>query len=546
MTLGRALTTIGSWTMISRILGFVRDMLIARYLGAGFASDCFNAAFRLPNLFRSLFAEGAFSAAFVPAFSRKLKGSDGLQAARHFAEDVLAVFIPVLLLFTALAQVFMPWIATLLFGGFDDTPGKMDFTIQLSRLTFPYLMLISLTALLGGILNSLSRFAAAAATPVFLNLCLITAVLVWQPDVSAYAVKKNVSLLPQFLADQTLTATAQAIAVSVAGVCQFIWLLVVCHRAGVPLRLRWPRLSPDVKALLVVILPATLGAGIYQISQFINSFFASHLPQGAMSHLFYADRLNQLPLGVIGIALGTAILPALSRFVADEDTQGANDLHNRAAEIAMLVCLPATVALVVCAIPLTKTFFLRGAFSVQDAYQTAYALMGLVAGLPAYVLIRILTPGFFARGDTRTPVKTAAVGLVINIALNLLALRLHMGVLGLSLATAIGAWVNCGLLYFLLRKHGHVQADARFKKRLLRQILASAVMGVVVAGLVHAGMNGLERDWFLGPTWLRVAGMSILVTAGLITYFGVGSVVGAFDREQIYALARRKRKAVDK
>jgi putative peptidoglycan lipid II flippase len=293
--------------------------------------------------------------------------------------------------------------------------------------------------------------------------------------------------------------------------------------------------------LLVVILPATLGAGIYQVSQFINSFFASHLPQGAMSHLFYADRLNQLPLGVIGIALGTAILPAISRFIAEDNKQAANDIHNRAAEIAMLVCLPATVALIVCAIPLTKTFFLRGAFSVHDAYQTAYALMGLVVGLPAYVLIRVLTPGFFARGDTRTPVKTAGVGLVINIALNLVALQLKMGVLGLSLATALGAWVNCGLLYYLLHKHGHVWADARFKKRVVRQILASIIMGFVVGGLVYAGM-----DWFLGPTLIRVAAMAVLVVAGLVTYFVVGGAVGAFDKEQIYALARRKRKAGNK
>jgi putative peptidoglycan lipid II flippase len=541
MNLARALTTIGSWTMLSRILGFVRDMLIARYLGAGFASDCFNAAFRLPNLFRSLFAEGAFSAAFVPSFSRKLRGGDGLPEARHYAEEVLAVFIPVLLLFTAVAQIFMPWIASALFGGFENTAGKMDFTVQLSRLTFPYLMLISLTALLGGILNSLSRFAAAAATPIFLNLCLITAVLLWRPDVSPYAVKSNAALLPAFLSGQQTTATAQAVAVSIAGVCQFVWLLVVCHQAKVPLRLRWPKLTPDVKSLLVVILPATLGAGIYQVSQFINSFFASHLPQGAMSHLFYADRLNQLPLGVIGIALGTAILPAISRFIAEDNKQAANDIHNRAAEIAMLVCLPATVALIVCAIPLTKTFFLRGAFSVHDAYQTAYALMGLVVGLPAYVLIRVLTPGFFARGDTRTPVKTAGVGLVINIALNLVALQLKMGVLGLSLATALGAWVNCGLLYYLLHKHGHVWADARFKKRVVRQILASIIMGFVVGGLVYAGM-----DWFLGPTLIRVAAMAVLVVAGLVTYFVVGGAVGAFDREQIYALARRKRKAGNK
>ncbi len=537
MNLARALTTIGSWTLLSRVLGFVRDMLIARYLGAGFASDCFNAAFRLPNLFRSLFAEGAFSAAFVPAFAKKMReDSGGLGGARAFAEDVLAVFVPVLLLVTALAQLFMPWIAGLMFSGFDAVPGKMDFTVQLSRLTFPYMMLISLAALLSGILNSLSRFAAAAATPIFLNLCLISAVVYWQPDLSPHAVRNDPRLLADFLASQRTTATAQAIAVSISGALQFLWLLWACRRAGIGLHLRLPKLSPAVKNLLKVILPATLGAGIYQVSQFINSFFASHLPQGAISHLFYADRLNQLPLGVVGIALGTAILPSISRFVAEDNKQAANDIHNRAAEMAMLVCLPATIALAVCALPLTKTFFLRGAFTLQDAQWTAYALMGLVVGLPAYVLIRVLTPGYFARGDTKTPVKTAAIGLAVNILLNVAALKLDLNVLGLALATALGAWVNCGLLYTLLHRHGHVWADARFKKRLVRQLVASAVMGALVWGLLF-----VLQDWFLGPTLLRVAGLGILVFSGIALYFLIGGGIGAFDREQVYGLLRRKR-----
>lgn len=540
MNLARALTTIGSWTLLSRVLGFLRDALIARYLGAGFASDCFNAAFVLPNLFRSLFAEGAFSAAFVPAFARKMRDGaantdGGLAGARRFAEDVLAFFIPVLLLFTALAQIFMPWIAGAIFSGFADIPGKMDFTIQLSRLTFPYLMLISLAALLSGVLNSLSRFAAAAATPIFLNLCLIGAVLVWQPTVSPYAAKFHASELKAFLAQQNITATAQAIAVSVAGALQFLWLLWACHRAGMPMRLRPPKLSPDVRALLLVILPATLGAGIYQISIFINRFFASHLPEGSMSHLFYADRLNQLPLGVVGIALGTAILPSISRFVANGETDEANNMHNRAAEIAMLVCLPATVALIVCALPLTQTLFQRGAFSLEDSRQTSQALAGMVVGLPAYVLIRVLTPGFFARGDTRTPVKTAGMSLLFNLAANLVLMK-SLGVLGLALATALSAWVNCILLYVLLHRQGHVTADSRFKKRLLRQILTSVAMGAIVWSVLY-----VIDHWFAGPLALRISGLSILVIIGVLSYFVIGGILGAFDKEQLLALARRKR-----
>jgi putative peptidoglycan lipid II flippase len=540
MNLARALTTIGSWTMISRLLGFVRDTLIARYLGAGFASDCFNAAFVLPNLFRSLFAEGAFSAAFVPAFARRMReaeseGKGGLTAAGRFAEDVLAVFVPVLLLFTALAQIFMPWIAGALFDGFKDIPGKQEFTTHLSRITFPYLVFISLTALMSGILNSLSRFAAAAATPIFLNLCLIGAVLIWQPEISPYAAKFNADKLPQFLLQQNVTATAQAVAVSVAGVLQFAWLLWACRRAGVPLRLRLPRLTPDVKALLLVILPATLGAGIYQISIFINRFFASHLPEGSLSHMFYADRLNQLPLGVVGIALGTAILPSISKYVANDQPGEANNMHNRAAEIAMLVCLPATVALIVCALPLTQTLFQRGAFTLEDSRQTSLALAGMVVGLPAYVMIRVLTPGFFARGDTKTPVKTAGLSLLVNLAVNF-ALMGKLGVLGLSLATALAAWVNCALLYIILHRKGHVRADARFLLRLVRQIIASACMGGIVWAILYA-----IDHWFIGVLFQRISGLGILVVMGVLSYFVIGGIVGAYDKEQLLLLARRKK-----
>jgi putative peptidoglycan lipid II flippase len=545
MNLARALTTIGSWTLISRVLGFVRDTLIARYLGAGFASDCFNAAFVLPNLFRSLFAEGAFSAAFVPAFAKRmreaeLEGKGGLTAAGRFAEDVLAIFVPVLLLFTALAQVFMPWIAGALFDGFKDIPGKLDFTTHLSRITFPYLMLISLAALVSGILNSLSRFAAAAATPIFLNLCLIGAVLLWRPEISPYAAKFNADQMPAFLAQQNITATAQAVAVSVAGVLQFGWLLWACKRAGVPLRLRLPKLTPEVKALLMVILPATLGAGVYQISIFINRFFASHLPEGSLSHMFYADRLNQLPLGVVGIALGTAILPSISKFVAAGDTQQASNMHNRAAEIAMLVCLPATVALIVCALPLTQTLFQRGAFSLEDSHQTSLALAGMVAGLPAYVLIRVLTPGFFARGDTKTPVKTAAVSLLFNLGLNLALMNIGLGVLGLSLATAFAAWINCILLYVILHRNGHVRADARFLKRLVRQIIASLCMGALVWAVLY-----VIDHWFVDVLAVRISGLAILVFIGMLGYFVIGGIIGAYDKDQLLALARRKPKATD-
>jgi putative peptidoglycan lipid II flippase len=246
-----------------------------------------------------------------------------------------------------------------------------------------------------------------------------------------------------------------------------------------------------------------------------------------------------LPLGVVGIALGTAILPSISKFVAAGETQQASNMHNRAAEIAMLVCLPATVALIVCALPLTQTLFQRGAFSLEDSHQTSLALAGMVAGLPAYVLIRVLTPGFFARGDTKTPVKTAAIALLFNLGLNLLLMG-RLGVLGLSLATALAAWVNCTLLYSILHKHGHVRADARFLKRLVRQILASVCMGA----LVWAVLTVIDH-WFAGALALRLSGLAILVIIGVLGYFVIGGIIGAYDKEQLLALARRKPKVTD-
>ena len=397
-------------------------------------------------------------------FSKALHGEGGQPAALTFSRQVLSVFLPVLFFFTAIAEIFMPWIVEAMAGAYRDVPGKFELTVDLTRITFVYLLLISLVSLLAGILNSMSRFAAAAAAPILLNICLITAVLIFgstDPD-------------PDFI-----TARSLAVAVSVAGVLQFLWLLWAVHRTGLSLRVERPRLTPEVKRLLTIILPATFGAGIYQVSQLVDVFFATRLEEGAMSFLNYADRLNQLPLGVIGIALGTAILPALSRLIGREDKEGARRLMGTALELSMLLTIPAAVGLFVCAEPLVTAIFLGGRFDAGDAEVTAAVMAALSVGLPAYVLIKVFTPAYYARGDTKTPVYTALIALVVNVVLILLLID-ELRVVALPAAAASAAWTNCALLYLLLHRSGRFRIAPDVLGRVVRQLLAAAAMAALL------------------------------------------------------------------
>lgn len=516
MTLIRAAGLIGGLTLVSRVLGFAREMIMARVLGAGLAADAFNLAFKLPNIFRRLFAEGAFAAAFVPLFNRE-KAASGLSAACRFAEDVLAVLVPALLLLTALAEMVMPALVWLLNGGggFADVPGKLDLAVALSRVTFPYLFFISLCALLGGILNSLSRFAASAAAPVVLNVVLIAALL---------------------LAHGGEVATARWLAwgVAAAGLMQFLWLLWACRRAGVRLRLRLPRVTPQVGRFFAMLGPAALGAGVYQVSQLIDLFFASRLPQGSLSYLNYADRLNQLPLGVVGIALGTALLPQLASHNARGEEAEAIRIQNRAAELALFLAFPAAAALMVLSGPLVTALYMGGRFGAEDAAATAAVLMGLAAGLPAYVLVKVLTPAFFARGDTATPVKTALAALGLNVALILVLIQPY-GIAGLAWATAVSAWGNCALLYAILRRSGSFRFDAVFRRRMLGSAAAAALMAAALAGVLFASI--LRFD---GGTLERVGAVLAVVALGAAVYFLAAALFGVMPLKELKARLRRR------
>ncbi|MDE2561584.1 MAG: murein biosynthesis integral membrane protein MurJ [Sphingomonadales bacterium] len=520
-SLVRNVGTIGGLTALSRVFGFVRDMLLARVLGAGLAADAFQLAFILPNTFRRLFAEGAFSVAFVPMYSRALHGEGGEARAERFADDVLSVFVWVLLAFSAVAMIAMPGIVWVLAHEYTTVPGKFELSVLLSRITFPYLGFISLVAMLSGVLNARSRFGPGAFAPVLLNLVLISGIITgWYLRGSG--------------GDDRVVALALAVSVSLAGVAQFVYLWWAARGDGVRLRLARPKFTPEVRKLMMLILPATFGAGIYQISQFVDTFFATSLEQGSLTLLKMADRLNQMPLGIVGIALGTAILPMLSRHIQEDNAAEGQRLQANAFEMATLLTLPAAAALAVCAPAFTAAFFVGGKFTASDGATMADIVVALVAGLPAYVIVKILNPGFFAREDTRTPVWTALASLIFNIAVNLVVVR-RFGIVGLAGATAASASLNCLLLYTILHRRGWFHFTAKLAGRIARQLVAVAAMSAVLwflmplmASRYHG--NAVERVWSLG----------VLVIAGAAVFFATAWQVGALDRDLVAQLRRRR------
>jgi putative peptidoglycan lipid II flippase len=519
VNLAKALGSVGGLTLASRVLGLVRDALFARYVGAGFASDAFLIAFRLPNLFRALFAEGAFSAAFIPLFNRKVGDKDGrgLPDGLAFAEDALSVLFPVLLVLTVIMELAAWPVTWALSGGFNDaSPDQFAYAVGLARITFPYLLLISLVSLLGGILNSLHRFWINAAAPILLNATLIAALILFHE------------------ADPLLTARNQAIGVTVAGVLQLAWLILACRSAGVKLRLRRPRLNPEVKRLLSLIWPAAAGAGAVQFNLVVSTALAATLlPAGSVSYIYFADRLNQLPLGLIGIGLGTVLLPTISRQLGRGEETQAMTLQNRGVELALFLTLPATVALIVCGGPIVAALFQHGRFTPADGLATAQALALFSVGLPAYVLIKVLTPGFYARSDTRTPVRYATIAIAVNLVLNLV-LIVPLGHMGPPLATAIASSVNVALLYRALVRRGQFAPDAPLRRRAPRLLLAALAMGAVMFLLLD-----LFAPYVTGTSLQRWLAMLVLVGTGTLAYAIATFATGALRVADVTRLFRR-------
>ena len=520
MSLIRNVGTIGGLTLVSRLFGFARDILLARVLGAGGVADAWQLAFQLPNLFRRLFAEGAFASAFVPLFNRQMAEDEN--AARRFAGEVLAVLLPILVVFGAVMMLAMPWVLWA-FANQELRGDEANYAlaVMMGQIAFPYLMFMSLATLVAAILNSLSRFAAAAAAPILLNICLLTA-LVWG------------ALQPAGDWARAATGIGLAIAVSVSGLLQLLWLYWFMRRAGFRIPRLTPQITARVKEMGVLIVPAVFGAGVYQISRFIDLAFFRGLPDGSLTYMAMADRWNQLPLGIIGIALGTAILPALSRYISKAEDEEAVRLQANAVELAMLLTLPCAVALFITGFAFVKAFMEGQAFTAEDARVTGMVTSALVVGLPAYVLVKVLTPNFFARRDTKTPVYTAGISLVVTVGMNFVLVPL-LGVVGLALAGAIGAWVNIALLGGILARRGFFRLPARVVGRIGRIALAAGLMGAALVALMQ-----VVTPWLDGPFTMRLLAVGAIIAVSLVTY-GAGTVMlGVLDKATIQRLMRRQ------
>jgi putative peptidoglycan lipid II flippase len=518
MKLGKAFGTIGALTMVSRVLGFAREIVSARIMGAGPAAEVFALAFMIPNLFRRLFGEGAFSSGFVPLFSKRLNNGNGIEDAKEFAEEVLAVFAPVLMAVTAIFMIAMPlFIGLLAPDSWATGDTRMADAIELTRITMPYMVLICLVSLASGVVNSLNRFTAAAFAPALLNVALVGALLFEREG-------------------GMVTARTMAWGVLVGGVLQLGLLWWSMAKAGVKLSFRRPKMTPAVTELVVLILPATLAGGIYYLSQFFYAYFATRI-DGALVYLNQADRLNQLPLAIIGSALGTAILPAVSRAIDSTDKNEAGRIQGQAVDLGMLLTFPATAALMALSGPIMSVLFEGGKMTAEDAGKSAMVLSILVSGLPAYVLIKVLTPGFYARKDMKTPVTIGLIALGLGVLSNFILVPV-LGLAALPLSTSLAAWLNCIALYVILHNRGHYALNGDVALRVTRQLISALIMGIILWFMTQmlsgfAAQGKLQNILALGAT----------MAAGGIAYFGIGWIIGAINKDDVLILLKRKKAA---
>ncbi len=516
--------TVGIWTLLSRLMGFVRDIMIASYLGTGPIAEAFLVAFSLPNLFRRFFAEGAFNMAFVPMFSKKLEAGDD---ALKFAQDAFVGMTFILTIFTVVGIIFMPLLVTAMASGFlGDT--RFDLAVYYGRIAFPYILFISLSALLSGVLNATGRFVAAAAAPVLLNVIfigfMIMAAIVWTWSESATQSAENAVRL--YVGDWL------AIAVPVAGLAQLGLVWIAAARAGFSMRLGLPKMTPALKRLALIAAPAALAGGVVQINLLVGRQVASYF-DGAVAWLNYADRLYQLPLGVVGIAIGVVLLPDLSRRLRAGDEAGGKDAFSRASELSLALTIPAAAALMVIPLPLVSVLFERGAFTADDTAKTALAVAIYGLGLPAFVLQKTLQPLYFAREDTKRPFYFALAAMLLNAALAI-GLSPVIGFTAAAIGTSLTGWAMVVMLYTGSRNMGEAaRFDARFRVRLWRIITASGGMALCLLAA-----SALLTP-FLGMATVRYLALLVLVGTGIISYFGIGQMIGAFQLRDFKRAMRR-------
>ncbi|MBO7244967.1 MAG: murein biosynthesis integral membrane protein MurJ [Alphaproteobacteria bacterium] len=504
MNLMKSIISVAFGTTLSRIVGFIRDILIAKFLGASMMADAFFVALRFPNLFRSLFAEGTLNVAFVPILSGIMQ-SNGEKKARVFARNVFSFLFYVLLLFTILVEIFMPNFMFVLAPGFEEIDGKLALTTNLSRITFPFLIFVSLVSLLAGMLNAKEKFWAAAFTPTILNLTMIASLFGIRPFIhSPYA-----------------AAYALSIGVLLAGIIEFIFLYWHLKKADFLIGLISPfkalfHLSKEVKTLLKKMAPGVLGSGVYQINLFFDTFLVSFVGAGAISWLNYAHHLFQLPVGIIGTAIGTALLPLLSKHIKAKEIDKANTQVSRALELSVAMSTASMAGLMLLSEPIIRILFERGLFSSSDSTHTAWALIVFSIGLPAYMLTKTLSPFFFAKGDTKTPVQIAVVGVILNAVLAIILMQ-FLGYLGIALATGITVWINACQYIIRLHKQGDLKIDTLCKYRLPRILMATIIMSAFVFGLKLL-LNQLFPAWQSEASVLSVFLLSVLIGCAIMIF----------------------------
>ncbi|XVN41167.1 MAG: murein biosynthesis integral membrane protein MurJ [Rickettsia endosymbiont of Argas persicus] len=493
MTLFRSGVVVAFFTLISRIFGLVREQFIASLFGSTTMGDSINVAFKLPNLFRRIFAEGALSSVFIPIYNEKMLISKS--AANRFSGEVFTLLLFTLIIIIVLMQIFMPQLMLFIAPGFHGKKEKFELTVFLCRITIPYLIFVSLTALLGGILNSVKRFAAFAFSPVILSVCVIICTLM--------------------LDNYTESSVSISLSLIIAGILQVSFMYICVKRADLSFPFIFKPNDPDVKKLLINMWPATISSGVQQLNLFISQSIASFI-EGAISILSYADRIYQFPLSIIGTSFSTILLPELSKIYKSNDIIAATKVQNNAIRMGLFLSLPATFGIIVLSHPIINVIYERGAFTAQDTTNTAEAIAAFALGLPAFILAKILTPIFYANGDTKTPLKITLFSIIINTGMNLLLMD-SLKHIGIAVGTSIAAWYNLGLLYSYTKKQNrlHIEQDIKF---FCGKVLLCCLVMVIIIGLIkYYCLEYFYSEYLL----IKIFALGCTITAGIIAFFGV-------------------------
>ena len=495
-SLFRSFFTVSFYTFLSRVLGFIRDILIARYLGSTVIADAFFVAFRIPNFFRRVLAEGAYSAALIPVFSGVVLNPKDEREASDFVENTTSMLLFATVVLTILFFFGMPYIIQVLAPGFTDNKEAYELAVHFGKIIFPYIIFISLAAHFASINNVHERFAAGAFAPAILNISFILSLFFLTPFV-------------------TTAGHALSYGVLIGGVLQFLYLYRAVLNFYRP-RIILPVLNEKLKKFFKLFLPGVFGSGVIQLNIVIGTIIASFLPVGAISHIYYADRLNQLPLAIFGIALGIVLLPSLSKAIKQSDQETTNNIQNRSIEFSLLISLPSAIGLFILAEPIIQILFERGAFVAEDTFYTAKVLSYFALGLPAYIIIKVLVSCFFAREDTKTPLYISIVSVITNVVLSLLLIG-SMREMGIAVATAISAWVNALLLYLFLAIRNHMKFDDLLVRNSIKILLSSSLLFVgiyLLNGLFFTNISG-------NSVLLNSALLLLMIFLAIIVYFGL-------------------------